>query len=84
MGKTQREQPKHLSAKLLAIRKALKASQSQMVKRIGIKMSPARISQYENGVREPNLLVLLGYARAAKVRMEIIIDDRLSLPSKFD
>ena len=81
MGQTPRERPKYLAAKLLAIRKKkLKISQSKMVEKLGIEMSPARISEYERGVREPDLIVILAYARAANVHMEVLADDRLKLP----
>lgn len=32
------------------------------------------MSEYEYGVREPTLLVLLAYARASRVRVELLID----------
>jgi transcriptional regulator with XRE-family HTH domain len=41
---------------------------------------PASISQYEQGKREPPLLVLLAYARVAGVAMEMLVDDDLFLP----
>jgi transcriptional regulator with XRE-family HTH domain len=43
------------------------------------KISIARISEYEHGTREPNLLVLLAYARLAEIPLEYIIDDDLDL-----
>jgi transcriptional regulator with XRE-family HTH domain len=83
MGHKRRFQPKYLPAKLLAIRKALGKSQTEMVKVLEFKVTSARISEYEHGRREPNLIVLLTYARAAKVRVELLIDDSLSLPDRF-
>ena len=83
MGQLQREKPKYLAPKLRAVRKALKATQPEMVDLIGIDMHPGRISEYENSVREPNLLVLLRYARAARLRLESLVDDKLRLPSRF-
>ena len=41
----------------------------------------SNISQYERGDREPPLLVLLGYAKAAGVAVETLIDDKEELPS---
>jgi transcriptional regulator with XRE-family HTH domain len=41
---------------------------------------PASISLYEQGKREPPLLVLLAYARAAGVTMEMLVDDGIDLP----
>jgi hypothetical protein len=46
-----------------------------MAKLLGLKASYACISEYENGVREPNLIVLLRYAKAAKISTDVLIDD---------
>ena len=78
-----RGKPKRLAEKLLAIRKSLKLSQSQLAKRIGVPIKAARVSEYEHGVREPDLIVLLGYGKVAKVHLELIIDDRLNLPERL-
>ena len=50
-----------------------------MVRLLGSQMTTARISEYEAGVREPNLLVLLAYARAGDVSVERLIDDELTI-----
>ena len=42
-------------------------------------IKPGRISQYEQGLFEPNLLVLVAYARVAQVHLEFVIDDRFTL-----
>ena len=83
MPRHRRNKPKRLAEKLLAIRKSLKLSQSELVKRIGVPISAARVSEYEHGVREPDLIVLLGYAKVAKVHLEQIIDDRVNLPERL-
>jgi len=80
MGHGRRAKPKHLAAKLLAIRKALGLSQSEMVARLEFKVTGARISEYEHGSHEPNLIVLLSYARVAGVYVDVLIDDKLRLP----
>ena len=82
MGHNRRLQPKYLPAKLLAIRKALGLSQTEMVKALEFKVTSARISDYELGKREPNLIVLLCYARAANVVVDVLIDDAVKLPKK--
>ena len=46
-------------------------------------ITPTRVSECEHGKREPNLLVLLAYARLARVRVEVLIDDKLDLPKRF-
>ena len=79
MGTRAREKPRHLAAKLLAIRQHLGLSQSQIAKRLGFKVSYARISEYEHGTREPNLLILLAYSQLARIHLELIADDRIGL-----
>jgi len=78
-----RQKPQHLSAKLLAIRQKLKLSQSQLIARLGRDLSTSRISEYESGTRIPSLLTLLAYARVARVRVEVLIDDKLDLPERL-
>jgi transcriptional regulator with XRE-family HTH domain len=80
VGTAQRSKPKHLAAKLLQIRNALKVSQTEMVRFLDFQVSPARVSEYERGIREPNLIVLLSYARAVNVVVDVLIDDALQLP----
>jgi transcriptional regulator with XRE-family HTH domain len=85
MGRTQRERPARLGEKLLQIRQALRLSQDGIVRRIGMadRLSRDDISKYERGVREPSLLVLLRYARAAGVCLDRLVDDELGLPAKL-
>jgi transcriptional regulator with XRE-family HTH domain len=80
-----RPRPKRLPEKLRQIRLTLGLSQAEMVRRLGLEegMQYARISEYEQGIREPSLLVLLRYARVAGVYVEEIIDDKLDLPAKL-
>jgi transcriptional regulator with XRE-family HTH domain len=42
-----------------------------------------RISKYETGKNEPPLMVLLQYARIARVPTEVLIDDELDLPENL-
>ena len=79
MGTRPRFKPEHLPAKLHAIRKRLGLSQSELVSRIKFDLSPARISEFEHAVREPNLLVLLRYSQIAGIHMETLVDDRVTL-----
>jgi hypothetical protein len=46
-------------------------------------LSQAEISMFERGIRVPPLPVLLEYARAANVYVEVLIDDSLDLPAKL-
>ena len=46
-------------------------------------ITPARVSECERGIREPNLMVVLAYARLARVEVEVLIDDKRELPQRF-
>jgi len=85
MGSKPKYSPKKLAGKLLQIRKALGLSQSELLRRLGAEhsFSPARISEYETGAREPSLWVLLAYGRVARVHLEALIDDEATLPNKL-
>jgi len=80
-----RPKPERLAEKLRAIRVGLGLSQTEMLKRLGLaeKMHYSRISEYEQGSREPSLITLLEYSRVARVHLEYIVDDRLVLPDKL-
>ncbi|HEX5706725.1 MAG TPA: helix-turn-helix transcriptional regulator [Pyrinomonadaceae bacterium] len=80
-----RERPARLAEKLLHIRNSLGLSQGDMLSRLGMdeKIYRFYISNYETGRREPTLLVLLEYARAANVHVEALIDDELDLPARL-
>src|ERR1043166_624277 len=84
MGKTSRRRPQRLGKKLFHIRQALGLSQNQLIRRLGFEeLVQGTISAFESGGREPSLLVLLAYARAANVSVESLIDDALDLPDKL-
>jgi transcriptional regulator with XRE-family HTH domain len=85
MGRASREKPERLAEKLFRIRTALGLSQNGMLVRMGIHEKSYRnyISDFELGVREPTLLVLLKYARAAGVYVDVLIDDELDLPESL-
>ena len=82
MGTKSRPRPKRLAEKLLKIRTDLGISQDDLIERLGLKgeIFSASISQYERGVREPSLPLLLAYARLANVSTDVLIDDSLDLP----
>ena len=79
MGKRPRSEPQHLTAKLLAIRHKLEASRSQMAKLLGSDRGATRIEQYEAGICQPDLLVLLRYSILAQVPMADLINDKVEL-----
>ena len=74
-----RERPLHLPSKLKTIRQRLGVSQTGMKRVLDFKGHYGRISEYELGRRQPTVLVLLSYARAAKIPLEHIVDDRIEL-----
>ena len=80
-----RPKPLRLAEKLLTIRNALGLSQTEMLSRLGVEdlIAYHSISKYELGLREPPLVILLQYARAAGVSMETLADDELDLPDKL-
>lgn len=82
MGRSYRSRPKRLGQKLRLIRHELGLSQSAMVKALNVRgepLYPASISLYENGKREPPLIVLLHYARLVGICTDRLIDDKLEL-----
>lgn len=85
MGKTPRPKPSRLPEKLLQIRLALRLSQNEMLRHLGLGDESFRstISGYELGTREPPLPILLNYARVAGVYVDVLIDDGLDLPDKL-
>jgi transcriptional regulator with XRE-family HTH domain len=86
MGRARRPTPARLAEKTLQIRLRLGLSQSQMLRNLGdtgTKIHAAHLSGYESGNREPPLTVLLKYARAAGVPVEILIDDEQDLPERL-
>lgn len=85
MGRKARQRPERLAEKLLKIRNALGLSQSEMLNRLGLEdtISYKKISEFELGNREPTLLMLLQYARAANVIADVLIDDELDLPERL-
>jgi transcriptional regulator with XRE-family HTH domain len=85
MGRASRPRPLHLARKLLRIRTALELSQNGMIRRLGFNedITQDYVSAYERGVREPPLPVLLQYAKAANVLVEVLIDDELDLPEQL-
>lgn len=85
MGTHAREKPARLAEKLVQIRSALGLSQNELLRRLNAaeKLTREDISKYERGLREPSLLVLLEYARAAGVWVDVLIDDGLNLPTKI-
>ena len=81
----ERFRPQRLGEKLREIRLALGLSQTEMLKHLGVedKIWYTQISGYELGRRDPPLMILLLYARAANVSTDALIDDDVDLPAKL-
>jgi len=83
MGEKARPKPKRLAKKLLQIRVRLGLSQNELIRQLGVKLTQNRISDYELGIGEPSLPVILRYARVAGIPTEVLLDDELDLPEKI-
>ncbi len=85
MKTVSRTKSARLAEKLRQVRLGLGLSQNEMLKRLGFSdvLFRSNISQYEYGRREPPLPVLLEYARASNVYVDVLIDDSLNLPDKL-
>ena len=80
MGRSRRNKPLKLGHKLLAIRKHLEKSQTEMAHALELKVHYSAVSNFELGTREPDLLIVLRYARLAGIPMDMIVDDQIDLP----
>jgi len=80
-----RPRPKRLAEKLLQIRQSLGLSQSEMIKQMGVAdmIHYPNISKYELDKNEPPLMILLAYAKLARIHLEVIVDDDIDLPRKL-
>ena|SRR5258708_2749763 len=79
-----------LAEKLLNIRNSFGLSQAQMVELLKsqelpepLRLYAGNISRFEQSLREPPLLVLLAYARAANISIDTLIDAHLDLPQRL-
>jgi len=85
MGRKPRVKPERLAEKLRTIRDAFGLSQGELVKRLDASdlIDAKHVSKFELGEREPSLVVLLRYARLARVSMDVLADDELDLPARL-
>ena len=80
MGRSRRNKPRRLGEKLLAVRRRLQLSQTQMARALELKVHYSAVSNYELGTREPDMPLVLRYARLAGIPVETIMDDEMDLP----
>ena len=85
MGRAARLRSERLAEKLRDIRAALGLSQNELIRHLGLEDSiyQSSISGYESGEREPPLPILLKYAEAAGVCLDVLANDDLELPAKL-
>lgn len=85
MGRAARLRSERLAEKLFAIRMALGLSQNELIRQLGLEelIYQSNVSGYESGEREPPLPILLKYAQAAGVCMDVLVNDELDLPEKL-
>jgi len=85
MGRAARLRSERLAEKLRAVREALGLSQNELIKRLGLEelIYQSNVSGYESGEREPPLPILLKYAQAAGVCLDVLANDDLDLPAKL-
>jgi transcriptional regulator with XRE-family HTH domain len=82
MGRAHRSRPNRLAEKLRFIRIHFGLTQSALIKRLAVKsepLYPSSISLFEQGGREPSLLVLLAYSKLAGVTINELVDDKVRL-----
>jgi transcriptional regulator with XRE-family HTH domain len=81
-GSRKRPVPRLLAKKLKLIRARLGVGQLEMARLLS--KTPGTpdsgmVSRFERGEREPNLFVILEYAKLAKVNPVLLIDDQYSV-----
>ena len=75
---TRRPRPQLLPQKLVFIREHLNLTRTQIKKSLNLSQA-ARVSEYEKGKRKPPLEVVLGYSKLARVPMESLVEDAISI-----
>jgi transcriptional regulator with XRE-family HTH domain len=80
MARYRRERPKKLGAKMRQIRLWMDMTQEELAEKLGT--DSGAISRFERGEREPSLLEILAFSQWTGVGLELLIDDKLSLPKK--
>jgi len=82
VGTARSLRPKRLGQKLAMIRKALRLSQTEFIRKLGFHNVLVReeISSFERNVRVPPPLVLLEIARVARIHVDDLLDDEVDLP----
>jgi len=74
-----------LAQKLVRIREALNLTQGELIDMLDFRgaVKQQHVSVWEKGIREPDLLSLMKYAKAANVCVEVIVDDAHDIPARL-
>jgi transcriptional regulator with XRE-family HTH domain len=85
MGRAARLRSERLAEKLRDIRVGLGLSQNELIRHLGLEdvIYQSNVSGYESGEREPPLPILLKYAQAAGVCLDVLANDDLDLPANL-
>jgi transcriptional regulator with XRE-family HTH domain len=84
MGVRGRRRQKKLAQKLKRIRTSLELSQGELIKQFDLEgLRNSNISMFESGQREPALYVLIAYADAANICLDVLIRDEYKLPDNL-
>lgn len=85
MGRAKRVIPKRMPEKLKTIRERLGFNFEEMALELkkmlesleypGVRVYSGNIHEFENGLREPMLPVLLAYSRLGRTILDVIVDD---------
>lgn len=81
MGRAKKWRVERLPEKLLKIRLSLNLSQKELIRELKLdgEIYQGNISEYESGLRQPPLPIILAYARLAGISTDVLIDDSLDL-----
>ena len=81
MGKKARKRPDHLGRKLREIRDSFGLSQGLMLVKLGFeKEYRNNLSNFELNKREAPSELVVAYAKAVGVNVEVLLDDKRELP----
>jgi transcriptional regulator with XRE-family HTH domain len=85
MGKAKRPRPERLHEKLKQIRESLDLSQDGIIEKLDYngQLIRSMVSNFEIGLREPPLPLVLAYAKLARICTDVLLDDKLDLPEKL-